>query len=290
MCPYISAPAEWEKMYSDELKKETKRTGTVSYVTYLSLDHKDTKKGDKLTIEVSSCDYLAHNVNSKYLAKHPNDWERIKGILKKGELDEYFSNAMPGNVFVNYIVINGQTNNVLAIKRSNQELNARNLWGLSGFETMNDVANAANGSLELKLRGIVERGLWEELAMEEDEVAQMAISNLSFVKHLGIMVTALVRVDLIGAKVEKSNNIGNVLTEGGFIERVLKKSKSRYEHSDLKWLPIKLNEMKSYIENESGFYNEVIKTYDGNEAKWIRYAKLQMYQIWFNHDCIDIVL
>lgn len=289
-CSYISAPDEWKKIYSAELKKEEKRTGIVSYVTSLSLDHKDTKHGNELKIKVSSCDYLAHHVNSKYLAKYPNDWKEIKQTLKSGELDAYFCQAMPGNVFVNFIVINGQTNNVLAIKRSNQELNARNIWGLGGFETMNDIANASNGSEELKLHGIVYRGLREELAIGREDVSQMAISSLSFVKHLGIMVTALVRVDLMGSEKDVSESGESALTEGGFIERVLSQCESNYEHSCIMWLPINLKEMKRYIEKGTGFYRDTIQTYDGEDAKWISYAKLQMYQIWCNHDSIGITL
>lgn len=289
-CPFISNPKEWEDIYSRELKKEGKRTGTVSYVTDLSLDHKDTIRGQELRIEVSSCDYLAHHVNGKYLVNHPTDWERIKQTLHNGDLSDYFTHAMPGNVFVNFIVINGQTNNVLAIKRSNQELNARNIWGLSGFETMNNIANVANGSEELKLHGIVYRGLWEELATGKDEVSKIAISSLSFVKHLGIMVTALVRLDLMGNEDSMSTDNLSSLTEGGFIERVYSKSESRYEHSSLRWLPLNLTDLKQYIEDRSGYYQDILKTFDENDSNWISYAKLQMYQIWCNHDCIGIIL
>lgn len=288
--PFISAPDEWKKMYEKELVREKKRGGAVSYMTYYSPDNKDTKNGDKLTIKVSTCDYLAHNVNSKYLTQYPEDWEKIKKILTGGNYDAYFDYAMPGNVFVNFIVINGQTNHVLAIKRSSQELNGRNLWGLGGFETMNDIANVAHGSEEKTLRGIIYRGLCEELAMERGEVTQMSINCLSFVKHLGIMVTALVRVDLAGIQGKEAQGEKNSLTEGEFIQRIMQQSESGFEHSSIKWLPINLNEMKSYIENETGFYKDVIQTYDGNEAKWIGYAKLQMYQIWYNHNCIGIVL
>ena len=210
--------------------------------------------------------------------------------MTKGNYNDYFDSAMPGNVFVNFIVINGQTKHVLAIKRSNQELNGRNAWGLGGFETMNDIANVAHGSEEKTLHGIVYRGLWEELAVEREEVTQIAISYLSFVKHLGIMVTALVRVDLAGSKNENLKGGKCALTEGEFIQRALCHSESGFEHSSLKWLPISLKEMKQYIECETGFYNEVIKTYDGNEAKWISYAKLQMHQIWYNHDSIGLSL
>ena len=108
-CPYISEPLEWKKMYSEALLKEHKKTGLVSYVTKLILDHKDTHKGDCLEIEVSTCDYMAHHVNSLYLTKHPNDWNTIKQTLINGNLDDYFSHAMPSNVFVNYIIINGCT-------------------------------------------------------------------------------------------------------------------------------------------------------------------------------------
>lgn len=288
--PFISNPSEWENLYSKELTKEEKRTGSISYITALSLDHKDTKKGKKLEIEVSTCDYIAHDVNSKYLAKHPNDWESIKQVLIRGDLNDYFDYSMPGNVFVNFIVINGQTNNVLAIKRSNQELNARNIWGLSGFETMNDIANVPTGSEELKLHGIVYRGLSEELVTSREEVTKIAICSLSFVKHLGIMITALVRLDLKGTDTEENNNTANTMTEGEYIERVLSKSESRYEHNDLRWIPIDLKEMKNYIDNETGFYKEILQTYDGIGARWISYAKLQMYQIWYNHESIDIDL
>ena len=289
-CPYISAPDEWKKLYADELQKETKRTGAVSYVAYYSPDHKDTVNGDMLTLKVSTCDYLAHDVNSKYLAMHPEDWGKIKHIITRGNYNEYFDHAMPGNVFVNFIVINGQTNHVLAIKRSNQELNGRNIWGLGGFETMNDIANVAHGSEEKTLHGIVYRGLWEELAVEREEVTQIAISYLSLVKHLGVMVTALVRVDLTGYENEILKGGKSSLTEGEFIQRILCHSESGFEHSCVKWLPINLDEMKHYIENETGYYREIIKTYDGNGAKWISYAKLQMYQIWYNHDSIGITL
>ena len=289
-CPYITAPDKWETMYAEELKKETKRAGSVSYVTYYSPDHKDTVNGNKLTIKVSTCDYLAHDVNSKYFATHPNDWNTLKQMIIEGKYNDYFNFAMPGNVFVNFIVINAQTNHILAIKRSNQELNGRNIWGLGGFETMNDIANVAHGSEEKTLQGIVYRGLWEELAIERQEVTQVAISSLSLVKHLGVMVTALVRIDLVGSEDQNSNNGKSALTEGEFIQRVLRKSESGFEHSCIKWLPIDLKEMKQYIENETGFYNDVIKTYDGNEAKWISYVKLQMYQTWLNHDCIGVSL
>lgn len=289
-CPFISNPSEWKDLYLKELIKEEKRTGRVSYITALSLDHKDTKKGKKLEIEVSTCDYIAHNVNSKYLGNHPNDWESIKQVLIQGDLNEYFDYSMPGNVFVNFIIINGQTNNVLAIKRSSQELNARNIWGLSGFETMNDISNAPTGSEELKLHGIVYRGLSEELAISRKEVTKIAISSLSFVKHLGVMITALVRLDLKGINTKENINTANSMTEGDFIERVLSKSESRYEHNDLRWLPIYLKEMKSYIDNETGFYKEILQKYDSSGAKWISYAKLQMYQIWYNHDSIDVDL
>jgi hypothetical protein len=288
-CPFISAPEEWEKMYADELKKEAKRSGAVSYVTYFSPDNKDTVNGDRLVLKVSTCDYLAHDVNSKYLSKYPEDWKKIKQTIIGGNYSEYFDNAMPGNVFVNFIVINGQTNHVLAIKRSSNELNGRNIWGLSGFETMNNIANVAHGSEEKSLHGIVYRGLWEELAVEREEVTQIAISCLSLVRHLGIMVTALVRVDLKG----KSDNLKpgeSPLSEGEFIQRIMHQSESGFEHSSIKWLPIDLKEMKNYIENKAGFYKDVIQTYDGNEAEWIRYAKLQMYQIWYNHTCIGITL
>ena len=97
-CRFISNPSEWEELYSKELIKEGKRTGKISYITALSLDHKDTKKGNKLEIEVSTCDYIAHNVNSKYLAEHPNDWECIKQVLAQGDLNDYFDCSMPGNV------------------------------------------------------------------------------------------------------------------------------------------------------------------------------------------------
>lgn len=280
-CSYITAPEEWNQLYADELKSERKRTGAVSYVTFFSPDHKDTENGDILTLKVSTCDYLAHDVNIKYLDRHPEDWMRIKQVIKDGNFNEYFSQAMPGNVFVNYIVINGQTNNVLAIKRSNQELNGRNIWGLSGFETMSNVANVSHGSEEKTLKGITFRGLWEELALRREEVAQMSICSLSFVKHLGIMVTVLVRVDL---------GIENSPKEGEFIRRVLEECESLHEHSDLKWLPLKLEEMKNYIKSETGFYEDVIKSYDGNEATWIDYAKFEMYQIWYNHESIGITL
>lgn len=289
-CEFITNPDEWEKIYAAELKKEKKKTGVVSFVTSLSLDHKDTIQGKELRIVVSSCDYLAHHVNSKYFVKYPNDWTRIKQTIKNGELDAYFCQAMPGNVFVNFIVINGQTNNVLAIRRSNQELNARNIWGLGGFETMNDIKNAPNGAEELNLKGIVYRGLREELALTREEVSEMAISSLSFVKHLGIMVTALVRVDLMGAEEDISKTGESALTESGFIERVLSQSESNFEHSCLNWLPIKLKEMKEFIEHDTGFYKEEIQKYDMKEAKWIGYVKLQMYQIWRNHDSIGITL
>lgn len=289
-CPYISAPKDWESIYANELKKEKKRTGIVSYVTSLSLDHKDTKEGNKLKMEVSSCDYLAHHVNSKYFTKYPQDWEGIKQVIYNGELDAYFKYAMPGNVFVNFVIINGQTNNVLAIKRSSQELNARNIWGLGGFETMNNIANVANGSEELKLSGIIYRGIGEELIAGREEISKIAICSLSFVRHLGIMVTALVRVDLEGVKDDKKKGSGTALTEGEFIQRVLSRSKSGYEHSSLRWIPINLKEMKHYIEDESGFYKEILETYDGKGAKWITYVKLQMYQIWCNHDSIGITL
>lgn len=287
--PFISVPNEWLDMYEKELQQENKRSGIVSYVTYYSPDNKDTKHGDKLLIKVSTCDYLAHNVNSKYLTRHPEDWEEIKKTLTAGNYNIYFDHAMPSNVFVNFIVINGQTNHVLAIKRSNQELNGRNLWGLGGFETMNNIADVAHGSEEKKLRGIIYRGLYEELAMERGEVTQMSICCISFVKHLGVMVTALVRVDLVGLQ-EKEGQEKNSLTEGEFIQRIMQQSESGFEHSSIKWLPINLKEMKNYIENENGFYKDVIQTYDGNEAKWISYTKLQMYQIWYNHNCIGIVL
>lgn len=289
-CPYISAPDEWQNLYAEALKKETKRAGSVSYVTYYSPDHKDTINGNKLTLKVSTCDYLAHDVNSKYLALHPDDWDKIKQLIIDGKYNEYFSYAMPGNVFVNFIVINGQTNHVLAIKRSNQELNGRNIWGLGGFETMNDIANVAHGSEEKTLHGIVYRGLWEELAVEREEVTQIAISSLSLVKHLGVMVTALVRVDFVGSEEGNINGGESALTEGEFIQRVLCRSESGFEHSCIKWLPINLKDMKCYIENGSGFYSDVIKTYDGNEAKWISYVKLQMHQIWYNHDSIGLSL
>jgi len=287
--PFISAPNEWIEMYEKELLQENKRSGAVSYMTYYSPDNKDTKHGDKLTIKVSTCDYLAHNVNSKYLTRHPEDWNKIKKILIEGNYNAYFDYAMPSNVFVNFIVINGQTNHVLAIKRSSQELNGRNLWGLGGFETMNDIANVAHGSEEKKLCGIIYRGLCEELAMERGEVTQMSICCLSFVKHLGIMVTALVRVDLVGSE-EKDVQENNSLTEGEFIQRIMRQSESGFEHSSIKWLPINLIEMKNYIENENGFYKDVIQADDGNEAKWISYTKWQMYQIWYNHNCIGVVL
>lgn len=289
-CPFITAPDEWNQMYANELKKETKRTGAVSYVTYYSPPHNDTLKGDKLTLKVSTCDYLAHDVNSKYFANHPDDWERIKRIITEGNWNEYFDHAMPGNVFVNFIVINGQTNHVLAIKRSNQELNGRNLWGFGGFETMTDIANVAHGSEEKTLHGIVYRGLWEELAVKRQEVTQIAISYLSLVKHLGVMATALVRVDLVGSENGELKGGESDLTEGDFIQRVLRKSESGFEHSCIKWLPINQKEMRRYIKNETGFYHDVIKPYDGNEAKWISYAKLQMYEIWRNHDSIGIIL
>ena len=42
-CRFISNPSEWEELYSKELIKEGKRTGKISYITALSLDHKDTR-------------------------------------------------------------------------------------------------------------------------------------------------------------------------------------------------------------------------------------------------------
>lgn len=284
-CPYISMPDEWKRIYAEELQKEKKRTGIVSYVTAISLDHKDTKRGNSLELKVSSCDYLAHHVNSKYFAKYPEDWKKIKEVIQKGDFDEYFLQAMPGNVFVNFIVINGQTNRVLAIKRSSQELNARNIWGLSGFETMNDVANLAHGSEELKLEGIVYRGLLEELTLKKNEISQVEISSLSFVKHLGFMVTALVRIDL-----QSSEDNSNALTEGKLIERILSRCESGYEHVGFKWLPIQLKDMKEYIERGTGYYQDVIQLSNNKEERWIGYAKLQMYEIWRNRECIDLVL
>lgn len=289
-CPYVSEPGEWEKMYAAELKEEKKRGGVVSYVTYFSPDNKDTKNGDKLTVKVSTCNYLGHDVNAKYLAKHPEDWEAIKRILADGQYNAYFDHAMPGNVFVNFIVINGQTNHVLAIKRSGQELNGRNIWGLGGFETMNDIANAPHGAEEQTFRGIVYRGLWEELAVERGEVTQLAISSLSFVKHLGVMVTALVRVDLGVPEDKKSPGGTSAMTEGDFIQRVLAHSESGFEHSRIRWLPINLREMKRYMENETGLYRNAIQSHDGTDARWIGYVKFQMYQIWHNHDSIGLVL
>ena len=289
-CPFISNQEEWIKMYSEAIKKEKKRSGAISYVTKLSLDHKDNRQGNRLELEVSTCDYLAHDINSKYMRNHPEDWEKIKTTLVNGELDDYFDHAMPGNLFVNFIVINGETNNVLAIKRSKQELNARNIWGLTGFETMNDVANASNGSEELKLKGIVFRGLEEELTLQKEEVAQVAISAISFVKHLGLMVTALVRINLVGDQVQDSEQKKIIpLTEGEFIHRILSKSESVYEHSNLKWIPINMEEMKKYIESGSGYYKDILVN-DGNEDSWISYTKLQMYEIWRNHESINIVL
>ena len=61
---------------------------------------------------------------------------------------------------------------------------------------------------------------------------------------LGVMVTALVRVDLAGSENEDLKGSKSALTKGEFIQRALCHSESGFEHSSIKWLPISLKEMK----------------------------------------------
>ena len=285
-CPFITHKDEWLKLYASESKKERKKKGIVSYATNISLDHNDTKKGRLLELKVSSCDYLGHQVNGLYFRRFPEDWESIKKKIVAGDLNDYFNHAMPGNIFINMIIINGATNKMLVIKRSNSELNARNVWCIGGFETMNDVSNATNGSEELTLHGITRRGLREEFTIKPNEIKELSISSISFVRHLGIMVTALVRVDL---GIDSEGN-KNDLTEGGLIKRIVEKADSAYEHSVLKWVPISLKGMKKYIKSEKGYYRDIICEGYSNEEKWIGYAKWEMYEIWRNHSSIGLNL
>lgn len=285
-CPFISDKAEWQKLYRHESEKEKKKKGKVSYATYVSPDHNDTEKGRKFELKVSTCDYLGHQVNGMYFKEHHEDWEKIKQIIVNGNLNEYFSHAMPGNIFVNMIIINGVTNKMLVVKRSNSELNARNVWCIGGFETMNDLSHAINGSEEFTLHGITRRGLREEFTLEPHEIQALSISSIAFVKHLGLMVTALVRVDL-GIEPDGENNI---LTEGGLIERIMKRADSAFEHSVLKWMPISLKQMRNYIRYEKGYYRDVICEGYSTEEKWIGYAKWEMCEIWRNHASINIIL
>ena len=283
-CPFISDQKDWQKMFASESVKERKKKGKVSYATYVSPDHNDTTKGRKFELKVSTCDYLGHQVNGMYFHKHPEDWERIKGIILSGNLDEYFSHAMPGNIFVNMIIINGITNKMLVVKRSSSELNARNVWCIGGFETMNDLSNAINGSEEFSLHGITRRGLREEFTLEPGEIQALSISSISFVRHLGLMVTALVRVDL---GIDGGND---GLTEGGLIKRIMERADSAFEHSTLKWVPISTRQMRKFIKSGKGYYRDVISDGSSNEEKWIGYAKWEMYEIWRNHASINITL
>lgn len=289
-CDLISNQNRWLEIYASEYSKEKKRSGAVSYLTHLSIDHNDTPLGRQLELTVSTCDYLSHHVNAIYFKEHPEDWDKIKQILANGNLNEYFDKALPGNVFVNMIVINATTNNMLLVKRSSSELNARNVWCIGGFETMNDIANASNGSEELTLHGITYRGLREEFYLQKDEITSVSISSISFVKHLGLMVTALVRIDLGGPVESSPKGVGISLTEGALIERVLNFADSAYEHRELKWVPIKLDAMKQYIQFSTGYYQRVIAENHQKDNRWISYVKWEMYEIWRNHFSIGIIL
>ena len=260
--PFISNKEIWKAIYEKELL-DTKLNIPISYP--YSIGYEIFSKTFK--IGVSTCSVLASSTNRKYFEVYPNDWQVVKQVLKEGDLDKFYRSPMPGRISLNITIINGNSNQFLA-RRFNRIIRI----GLSeGMENISD--HSLFGSAP-NIQTLIYRSIYEDLGLEANYVKQIVIGSLSITKELEIMITAFAKLDI--TKKEEAYM-----------------SKLSDEHSNetkfaSEWLPIKIKEIKEYIEDESGFYSKVMLSDGVKKTKWVSTTKFQMYEFWRNIDRLGL--
>ena len=254
--------------YVDTFKAQN-YTGAISYCVGYNVDHQDNKYGENFELMVADCDYSEALASGKYLSAHPEIKDRIRAMVSE-DPQAYFRKAIPSDIFINLIVVS-EYGNILVLRRSKSVASARGLWCVGAYETMEQYhESTAHGDPDF--HALAQRCLEEELAIQQIEqdvdnriiqrYKSIFISSISLsMSHAGMLVTGIVRLENI--------------TEGEVIKRISKKAHSKYEHDDVRWLPFNHREVKKFVENETGIYDNFVKS---TNEKWISYAKWSLYE------------
>jgi hypothetical protein len=250
-------PEDILKKYAQKYKNQN-ILGDVCYLVNYNIDSQDQDREDlyEFMLEVSPSDYSEHLAAYDYLEENPQIRENIVKILENNP-KEYLKKSIPSNISINVVVIS-ELNNILAIKRSSAVASARNEWTIGAFETMvYDFLNTAES--DSSFDALARRCLREELGITHRDykdifISWMGLSLLSMRGH----VIAVVRLQ----KTTEAQMEGN-----------MKKAHGYYEASIIKWLPMDVIEIKSFVERHEGNYMEYIKEYGG---KWSSFAPLAL--------------
>ena len=244
-------------------------TGDISYCVGYNVDHQDNRYGENFELMVANCDYSEALASGKYLTGHPDVKEQIRAMVNN-DPQSYFRMAIPSDIFLNLIVVS-EFGNLLVLRRSKSVASARGLWCLGAYETMEQYhESTAHGDPDF--HALAQRCLEEEFAISQIEreadnrivqrYKSIFISSISLsLSHAGMLVTGIVRLENI--------------TEGEVIQRISKSAHSKYEHDDVRWLPYNHKEIKKFVENGTGLYDNFVKSTD---EKWIGYAKWSLYE------------
>lgn len=270
--PFIKDKEEFQSIV-DSFKAQNIR-GEICYMVNYNIDHRDNDYGKHFELYVAPCDYSEASAISGYLKTHMDVKDEILKIVSENPKN-YFRQALPSDIFLNLIVLS-KNNKILALKRSKAVASAQGLWCIGAYETM-EMPFSKTACADSNFHKLAERCLFEEIGISPNEICYKTGKNRQFfntysifisclslsLHHMGIMVTAIVKLDDI--------------TEEEICERIISSAHSKYEHDGVAWLEYNKREMKRFIEIDSGLYADFVKA---NDEKWIAYAKLSLYELY----------
>lgn len=242
--------------------------GDICYCVGYNVDHQDNIYGQMFVLEVAPCDYSEALALGEYLKDKPEKKQEIANIINKDPL-QYFSSAIPSDIFVNLIVIS-ENNNLLALRRSKSVASARGIWTIGAYETM-EYRKGGTAKSDNNFHSLAERCLIEEFGIYRTFLAKSGkvtyyyndifISSFTLsLYHMGLLVFAVVQL--------------KNMTEGE-IEQRISRSHGKYESDQVRWLPFDKKGIKEFIENNTGIYKDFV---DKEKGAWIDYAKFSLFE------------
>lgn len=267
----IKYPDELEKLV--EKSKEQNIRGEICYIVNYNVDHQDNEFGKSLELMLAPCDYSESVALGEYIKKHPELSTEVKHILDNNT-KEYFNKALPSDVFMNLIIVS-ENRNFLALRRSRAVASAQGLWCIGAYETM-EYPFSGTACQDLSFHRLATRCLAEEIGIKPVEMNQdstnirqlfdddsIFICSMSLSTwHMGVLITAVVKLKNI--------------SEEELSSRIVSQAHSKYEHDGLHWLPIDFQEIKKFIENNTGIYADFV---DSNNGRWIEYSKWSLHEL-----------
>lgn len=269
-CPYIEEQNEFYTIANNYAFQNYK--GNICYMIGYKVDHKDNHFGNTFEITVAPCDYSEALSVSDYLDNHPDVVKKIMSQVNKNPY-QYFKQAIPSDIFINVIVVS-EADNILVLRRSRAVASAQGKWCVGAFETM-EYSLQDTAKADKNFHALTQRCLKEELNLYQQERKEdgtvidcydfnsIFISSISLsLYHMGTLITSIVKV--------------KGLTEGEISQKISQQAHSKYEHDGIAWLPFNRKNIKAFVEEGKGSYQQFVEN-NGNE--WIGYAKWSLYEL-----------